>query len=174
MNPEVLLIIFVGVTAVALTLQSLAIWKTFRTVNRMAGQAEARLDRLERETDQIMAQVQSVAESFQPLVRVGEDLQGRGDELVRIIERRSADIDELIGELVDIGRRQAQKVDTAVSDTVDKFEEATDILQQDLIRPVVEISSFVKGMKTGLEYLLARRQRSAAPDERYPDEEMYI
>lgn len=171
MSPEALLIIFVGVTAVALSAQSWVIWRAFRSVNHLTERAEKLMDQLENEADEIVAQVRSVAESLQPIARMSEDVQQRADALVQMFDRRSEDLDALVGELIDIARHEAAKVDEAVTDTVDKFEEATGLIQQDVLQPVVEISSFVKGMKTGLEYLLNRRPRTSAPQQEAPSSE---
>jgi hypothetical protein len=85
---------------------------------------------------------------------------------------RVRDIDQLVGRLIEVGSIQAEKVDAVVSDTVGKFEETTAVVQQDIVRPVVEISSIVKGLKTGLEYLLSKKK--TGPDESYPEDELFI
>jgi len=79
-----------------------------------------------------------------------------------MFQERTADVDELISKLVDLGGQQAEKIDEVVSDTVTKFEQTTELIQQDILKPVVEISSLIKGLRQGLEYLFGRGKKEGA------------
>lgn len=173
MTTETLLAIFAGVTALAFLLQSLSLWWAHRAVTRLAGRMQAKVDKLESQAQRVMGQVNDLADGLEPLTRLSEDVRTQVDSLQQRFDRRAADVDALVGELLDVGRRQAAKVDDVVSDTLNKFEETTDSIQHDILRPVLEISSFVKGLRAGFDHLFSRRQTRPVT-ESYPEEEMFI
>ena len=90
-----------------------------------------------------------------------------------MFEARARQVDQLVEKLVDVGSKQADKVEEVVNDTVEKFEETTSIIQEDILRPVVEISSLIKGLRTGFDYLFAGKEKRAAA-EKYPEEDLFI
>ena len=173
MTTETLLYIFAGVIAAAMLLQAVSIWRAYRAVQDLAGHVQSKVDHLEVQTQRVMAQINEVATGLEPLAALSKDIQQQVDALQQRFDQRTQDIDSLVEELLMVGRKQAVKVDQVVSDTVDKFEETTSVIQQDILRPVIEISSFVKGLRTGFDYLFSRRETRPVA-ESYPEEEMFI
>ncbi len=172
MPTETLLIVFVAVTAAALVLQSVTAWRTMRTAGDLAQRVSRASDVLEKDAREIMAQLQKTAEGLEHLQRVLENLANRAGEAGTMLEKRAADLDRLGQLLVEVGNRQAAKLDEVVSDTVAKFEETTAVIQQDILRPVVEISSVIKGLRTGIDYLFSRRSNHAHRAD--PEEDLFI
>jgi hypothetical protein len=79
----------------------------------------------------------------------------------------------LIEEVIDLGREQVSKVDYLVTDTVQKFEQTTETIQKDVLRPAIEVSSFIKGIQAGIAVLFSRGT-SDNPAQTSSDEEMFI
>jgi len=173
LTTETLLAIFAGVTAAAFLLQAVSLWRTHRAVARLTVSIQAKVARLETQAQRVMGQVNDLADGLEPLTRLSEDVTVQVDSLQKRFDRRAQDVDELVAELLVVGRRQAAKVDDVVTDTLGKFDETSSAIQNDILRPVIEISSFVKGLRTGFDYLFSRR-RTRPVTERYPEEEMFI
>jgi hypothetical protein len=89
-----------------------------------------------------------------------------------MFDGRVRDVNALLETLTQVGSKQAEKVDEVVTDTVVKFEQVTEVIQRDIVRPVVEIASLLKGVRSGLEYLFSREPLRS--DEDYPDDELFV
>jgi hypothetical protein len=116
--------------------------------------------------------LKEVAASFEHLRLVSENIGSRFDEVTRMFDGRVQDVNALLGTMVDVGSKQAEKVDEVVTDTVMKFQQVTDVIQRDIVRPVVEISSLLKGVRSGLEYLFSKEPLPS--EEKYPDDELFV
>lgn len=173
MAAEGLLLVFVGVTALALTIQALSVWKYTRYLHRLSERLERRSQELEGEVRQVVQRFEQLADDFQPLTRVAEKVSLTVEELNQMVHDRARDLDAFVAEVMDLGRQQAEKVDFVVSDTVQKFQQTTEIIQKDLLRPALEISSFLKGIQSGLDYLLSKKPPRPAREE-YSEEELFI
>lgn len=173
MNPETLLSIVVLVAAGAFILQCLSFWLAFRKVRRVADHVNQQAEDLKRELTAITATTQELVESFKPLSGILEDIRSNAALLSQIIQERTRDLDQFAQEMVQVGRDQAAKIDYLVTDTVQKFEQVTDAIQKDVLRPALEISSFVRAIRSGLDYLFTHR-KSPPPRAQSSEEEMFI
>lgn len=169
MNAETLLIIFVGVTALAVLVQGFFAWRLLHSSRTLIGQITRSSQELEYEAKEITGQLQDVANSLTSLKTISETIQARTEEIDEMFQERTADVDELISKLVNLGGLQAEKIDEVVSDTVTKFEQTTELIQQDILKPVVEISSLVKGFRQGLEYLFGKNKKEEDTEPRGDD-----
>ena len=172
MAVETLLIIFAFVIMLSMAFQAFFFWRLADSSKRLVERLERVSSELETEAGDIVDQLRGIVASFEHLRHVSEGIEGRANEINQMFGERVQDIDQLVGKLVEVGSKQADKVDCVITDTVEKFEETTAVIQQDIVRPVVEIASLVKGLKTGLEYLFSKKQIS--PEENYPEDELFI
>lgn len=173
MSVEILLVFFVVVSAVAVVLQGLAMWRTSKAVGELAEKLEQRSSVLKENVQELVTRVEGVVESMEPLGRMAQDIEKHVDHIAEMVQQRAEDIDQFGKELADLGRDQASKFDFIVTDTVRKFEETTGLIQKDVLQPAVELSSFFKGLKAGVSYLF-NRQTPARPPESYPEDELFI
>jgi methyl-accepting chemotaxis protein len=169
---ETLLVLFVGVTAASLLLQGVFLVRLMASARRMSDRISTISRNLNRDTQQVVSQLQEVAASLDHLRRISENIGDRASEINLMFEERSKDVDQLVAKLAEVGDRQAANVDEVVSDTVEKFQQTTAIIQEDILRPVVEISSTLKGLRAGLGYLFARKSPQA--DQNDADEDLFI
>ena len=86
--------------------------------------------------------------------------------------RTTEEVDGLVKEVIRLGHEQAQRVDGLVTDTVEKFEQTSEVIQKDVLRPILEIGSFFKGIQSGLSFLLGRRGKKTGT--KSPEEELFI
>lgn len=173
MSVEILLVFFVVVSAVAVVLQGLAMWRTSQAVGELAGKLEQRTIVLKENVRELMTRVDGVVESMEPLGRMAQNIEKHVDHIAEMVQQRAEDIDQFGKELTDLGRDQASKFDLIVTDTVRKFEETTSLIQKDVLQPAVELSSFFKGLQAGISHLFNRQTRTRPP-ESYPEDELFI
>lgn len=161
MNLEALLLIFVGVTALAIVIQAVAVWKAARTTSAAVQHLRGMAEGLHKDVREVMDQVRGLAADVEQLKTVLENLGRRASEAGERMEARIQDLETLARELADVGRREAEKLDRVVDETVERVRQTTGIFQEDVLRPLVEIGSILKAVRTGLDYLFARRSDGA-------------
>jgi hypothetical protein len=91
----------------------------------------------------------------------GRRLARRLDEMQRAIDREiRPSLDNLsritrnLAEIADLATLQARRVDDVLADTVDKIEEATDMIRRVILRPLgplVDVAAFLKGLRRGVQ-----------------------
>lgn len=172
METELLLVIFVGVSALAFTVQCLAVWHASRAVKELSEKLTKQSTEMESKLTVVQDRLLEVTEELKPLGNMAQNVSRNVDEVTQTIRVRSEDIDLFLDEVVGIGREQASKIDYLVTDTVQKFEQTTETIQKDVLRPAIEISSFVKGLRAGLGVLFSGDR--SEPGDSGKDDEMFI
>ncbi len=173
MSPEALLIVFVSISAVALVCQSLAMWQTSRSITQVVQRLEHQSKEIEESAQEVLRRVQGVVEQMAPLGETAENLKTNIDLISGMVNERAQDLDQFVQEITEMSREKFSKVNYVVGDTVQKFEQTTEMIQEDVLKPAVEISSFLKGLKAGLTYLFDKKT-PVPPTESHPEEELFI
>ena len=86
--------------------------------------------------------------------------------------RTTEEVDGLVKEVIRLGHEQAQRVDGLVTDTVEKFEQTSEVIQKDVLRPILEIGSFFKG--SSRDYRSYWGGRGKKTGTKSPEEELFI
>ncbi len=95
-----------------------------------------------------------MAVSGRRLARRLDEIQDRVDRQLRPSLEQFARLSRNLAEISDIGVLEARRVDGLVADTIDKIEEATDVLRKLVLRPLgplADIMAFLRGVRKGLE-----------------------
>ncbi len=169
MNLETLLLVFVGISAVAFVLQCLSMWTAARSIAKTVQRLERETKELQGDARELIQRAQGIVESMAPLGRIAESLKANMDLISQMVKERAQDLDQFVQEMTEMGREQASKVDHVVTDTVEKLEQTTEMIHQDVLKPALEISSFLKGIKAGLYYLF--NKKTPPPTSKSPSEE---
>lgn len=172
MSADTLLVILVLTITVAVLLQAFAMWQAARAATQLVNRLDRQSRELEQEAREMLSRVRSIADRMEPLAEVAETVKTNVDSLSVLVKARAENVDAFIQEMAQVGREQALKIDHVVTDTVQKFEQTTEVIQRDVLRPALEVSSFVKGVRAGISYLF--NKRGSRPDETHSEEEMFI
>lgn len=157
---------------IALLAQVIVLGLTARDVRSLSRRIEARTRKLEADVRDLTDNMHEITENIKPLSELSDELGANVEEVSGLIQQRSRDFDAFADQILKVGREQASKIDYVVTDTVQKFEQTTEVIQRDILRPAREISAIVKGLRTGLNYLFSRHK---APDHSTPtEEELFI
>lgn len=173
MSLETLLLVFVGISAVALVLQSLSMWQAARSIAKTVQRLEQETKELQGDAHELIKRAQGIVESMAPLGRIAESLKANMDLISQMVKERAQDLDQFVQEMTEMGREQAAKVNYVVTETVEKFEQTTEMIHQDVLKPALEISSFLKGIKAGLYYLF-NKKTPPPPSKSHPEEELFL
>ena len=142
----------------AFVFQIIAVILTARSVQKAALQIESQSQELETILSRIQARLLEVSESLEPVRGIAEDLADNLAKVSETLQERAEQADAVIKEVMAVGQDQAAKIDYLVSDTVEKFEATTETIQKDLLKPAIEIASFIRGIRSGIDSLLSRRK----------------
>lgn len=172
LSAEFLLILFIGITALSMTLQAISVWRAARTVRKMAEELQQETRKLQAAVESVSTRLAQVSESLEPVRQLGDELNENVRFVMGAFRRTTEQVDELVNEVIRLGHEQAQRVDGLVTDTIEKFEQTSEVIQKDVLRPVLEIGSFFKGVQSGLSFLLGRRGKKTGS--KSTEEELFI
>lgn len=164
--------IFVVIAAVAIVLQTVILYALYKMARETAAKMEGVAGRLEAQTTPMLSTARSILEDAQPkLAEITSNLA----ESTANVRTHVAQLAEATGEIVEKARFHAARLDTLVSNTVDKIEVTTDLVQHSVITPVRRIHAIIQAVSAGLGFLRATRTRRKAENHNSNlDEEMFI
>jgi len=159
---EGLLTLFVGMTAVAIVTQAGVLIGIYIMSKRLSEQ----VDRLMKETREMMVPVRSIAENLRVasanLVEIG--LSAR-DQFRRVEAMVTS-----TGEALNV---QLARFDRVSQNVMDRINETAEVVQDSVVRPAREVAAIAKGLSRGFGSFLFRKSRSTV-DQARQDEELFI
>ena len=166
----ILILILVGLAVLMQAGAMVGIWLTVRKfpeqIEGIRADVKQRLDPL---TQSLQSVTEIVASSRDPLRTITANLA----EISQLLQTRSKDVDTMVADLVEKSRGQIQRLDQLVTGVVEKVENTATVVQRQVLVPVQEISAVIHGIRSGLEFLLARR-RASSVTEATQDEQLFI
>ena len=83
-------------------------------------------------------------------------LLGRIDRTAETIETRISNLDRFVGEMTGLVRDQANAISDLATNTTQRFDGVTDVVQKNLVHSILELGSFFKEVKPGLDRLFPK------------------
>lgn len=123
----------------------------------------------------IMPLLGDVKERLDQLKDVFENLQKTTENFVAVSEMvkgQAEKVNMTLQETTDRARIQIARVDEIVSDVVSKIQVTAEVIQQNILAPVREISALIRGVSCALQFLFGRRHSPI--DRAHQDEELFI
>ena len=170
-NVEVWVLAIALLAVFAFVFQIVAVILTARSLRHVTAQIERQSKDLEGTLSQVQSRLLEVSESLEPVRAVAQDFATNLGKMSETLHNRAEHADAVIKDLMSVGQAQAAKIDFLVSDTVEKFQETTDTIQKDLLKPAIEISSFIRGIRSGIDALFSRKKSA---EEKSGEEELFI
>lgn len=160
------------IAAGVFVLQVVAVIFAVVAVRKVAKQVEEESQKLEKALSTIRSRLIQLTDGLEPVRGVARDLALSMETLSEILQKRAAHADEFLDQAISTGQEQVAKVDYLISDTIEKFEKSTEMIQKDLLKPAVEISSIVKGIRSALGIIFPGKKRESSETSR--EEELFI
>jgi len=171
MSTETLLMVFTGVLALAVVIQTFLFFGIYRGIRQLKIDLDGVGNDLRRNAeivstrvDEGLTAVKSVTDGLKPVV----DKLADATEIVR---NRVAELDVFLAETTITARQEIQKVQDTIQSASQKAEQTLDQLRKSLLGPVTEINAFSRGIKVAIDVLFRRRR---SPSGSAQDEEMFI
>ncbi len=166
------LAIFVIVAAVAIVLQMVIMFALYRAMKQTAARVEGIAGRVEQQTAPVLILANAILEDAQPKVA---EITSNLAETTATLRAHVSQVAEATGEIVERARLHAARVDEFVGNTMDKLENATELLETRVLTPVRRVQAIISAVTTGLGFLRnSRGQRKARAARAGHDEEMFI
>lgn len=171
------LLALVVVIAALFVLQTIAVVALVFAMRRMSEQMSALMISMEEVTRNagpvLRTAREMMAESREKLALVSQNLV----EISQVSKQQVARLDGVLADVSDRLRLQVIRLDQLMSNTVARVEETTELVQNNIVKPVRELSAILAGVRTGVEYLLRRNRSRAdrpAPAQATQEEELFI
>jgi hypothetical protein len=152
---ETLLLIFIGVSTLAIVIQMCVLIA-------MAIAAKKTSAQVEQLATEIRTKALPAVETVQTLI---VDNKGKVEDIIDNLATASATargqivrIDATLNDVLDRARLQIIRADELTTSTMDKVEETTEILQHAVISPVRRLSGVMTGLSAGLGMFVAGRK----------------
>lgn len=161
---------FVAVTALAVVLQMAILAGMYLQVRQMN-------ERMTRLATDLHARISPILTKLDAMI---EDSQSRiasmvadAAEITHVARGQMVKVDRVFTEAVDRLRDQVVRADQILTGALEHIEEAGSQFRKSVWEPVQQATAFIKGVKSGLEFLRAQR-RSPERARAQQDEELFI
>lgn len=169
---DTLLLIFIGVSALAIVIQAAVLIAMYATTKKTGAQVE-------KLATEIRAKALPAVESVHWLIANNKD---RVEEIVANLATTTSTardqivrIDATLNDVLDRARLQVIRADEIASNTLDKIEETTEIVQHTIVTPVRRITGVLNGLSAGLGMFVAgRKARKNGGQRGVQSEDMFI
>jgi methyl-accepting chemotaxis protein len=171
---ENLIPLFVALTGAAVVLQAGLLAAMYLAMRKTSTRMESLAEEVKTKALPTLETTQSMLAEIRPKVEVIADNLMATSTVVRDEAQR---IDAAVNDLVDRARLQVIRADDMLTRTLDRVEETSEIVQKTVTSPVRHVSGVIKGVTAGLEFLIGSRGKNGGTrDARrpVPQDEMFI
>jgi hypothetical protein len=168
---DTLLIVFTGILAVAVLLQTLLFFGIYRSIRQMndwlstwSREMLRNAQNISSKVEEGVATIKSTAESFKPITQ----------NLVhasQIVHNRAVELDQFIGETTRTAQLEFMRIQDTFQLAMRRAEQAIETLRDSILTPINEASAVVRAVRTGVDVLFRRRR---SPSISAQDDEMFI
>jgi hypothetical protein len=162
---------FVIVAAAAIVGQAVVLFMLYRATKESANRMEGIVGRLEAQSAPILEAGRAILEDAQPKIAT---ITSNLAESTALVRAHVEDVGEATGEIVARAREQAARLDDLISNTVDKIEITTDVVQNSVLSPIRRIQALLHAVSAGVGFLRASSRRKSSGNSTEDDEEMFI
>jgi len=166
-----ILVVFTGILAFAVLLQSLlffGIYRSIRQMNEWLGVWSKDMLRnaqsMASKVEEAVSTLKSTAESLKPITQ----------NLVhstQIVHSRVVELDQFIGETTRTAQLEFMRIQDTFQLAMRRAEQAIETLRDSILAPINEASAVVRAVRTGIDVLFRRRRN---PSVSAQDDEMFI
>lgn len=169
---NLVLTIFVGVTAIAFVGQLFLLFGLSKAVKESSERLENSANRMEQRVAPVLATAQAILSEVQPRI---SEITTNLAEASATIRSQVTGMAEAAGEIAERMRMQSVRLDEMVRSTADRVEQTTDFLQNTVITPVRRVQAIVQAVNAGIGFLRRNRASKKGPQlAMEEDEEMFI
>lgn len=169
---DILLLVFTGILAFAVLLQTLLFFGIYKSIRRMSVMLDGLGRDLLRNAEIVSSKVEEGLANFKNFT---DSLKPATQNLVsttQIVHDRVIDIDNLLAEVMDNARLEMARVQDTIRIASRRAEEAIEVVKTSILAPVNEIGAIARAVRVALDVLFRRRRNPSTTSAQ--DEEMFI
>ena len=171
-NSNTLLLIFVGATAVAVTLQMVILFLLYKAVSQSAAKVASLAVQVQERAIPVLDSTATILEDAQPKI---SEITANLAETSAMIRERTEHISLATGEVIERARLQVVRLDELVTNTAERVEQTTEFLQNTVFAPVRRVQAIIQAVAAGLNFFRrSRKMGKVHPVAMEEDEEMFI
>jgi transcriptional regulator with PAS, ATPase and Fis domain len=159
MNESTLLMIFIGVSSLAIVIQAVILAGMYAATKKTSAQ-------IEKLAEEVRTKALPAVESVQMMI---VDNKGKVEEIIDNLtvvtttaRSQLVRIDATLNDVLDRTRLQVMRADELATSTMDRIEETTEIVQHTIISPVRRINGVLSALSTGMGMFVAGRRAQKA------------
>ena len=168
---DTLLMIFTGVLAFAVVVQTILFWGIHKAIRQMSSQLDGigkdllrNVEIVSAKVDEGVATIKAMADGLKP---IRDNLANATD----IIHKRITELDAFLAEAMDMARSEIRRIQDAIQSATQKAEQTLELVRKSILAPLGEISAVTRGLRVAIDVLFRRRRH---PSSSTQDEEMFI
>lgn len=177
-NNETLLVIFVGLTGVALMVQAIIMLVSFFVVRKTINTMQSEFQELKTNILPILATSKETLEkSKEMLDRVApkiESVAADAADMARTVKQQTQEFQVVAAEILDRVHRQTSRVDNMFTSVIDGVEHTTNVVAETVSRPVRQATAMLAGAKAFLTALATGPRRQQSRAEVITDQDMFV
>jgi uncharacterized protein YoxC len=169
-NESTLLVVFVGITGLALVVQAIVMLVAFLTVRKTIVSLQSDVQELRTTAMPILARTRETLDRVAPKIEsVATDVA----DLAHRLKEQSVEFEAVASEILARVHRQTSRVDNMFTGMVDGVEQASNLVVDSVTKPVRRITAMLAGAKAFFTVLATGRR----PDQRVDvvaDQDMFV
>ena len=169
-----LLTIFVGIAAVGLVVQSIALAVAASFGAKLLKKVDDIADHVDQKVSPILSKTNALMDELTPKMRtisenveqVSYTVRAKADEIAATVTEINRTVQEVNVTVQDANLRtrgQLARVDNMVTDALNTTHEVSHSIQEGIRKPVRKVAAIIEGLKAGLETLAAKSPFAKRP-----------
>jgi hypothetical protein len=169
-NETTLLVVFVGLTGLALVVQAIVMLVAFLAMRKTIISLHADVQELRTTAMPVLVKSRETLEKVAPkLESVATDVA----DIAHILKRQSVEFQAVAGDILERVHRQTSRVDNMFTGVVDGVERASNVVVDSVIKPARQVSAMLAGAKAFLNVLATGRRPNRQADI-VADQDMFV
>jgi hypothetical protein len=169
-NETTLLVIFVGITAVAFAVQAIVMLVAFFMMRKAVKGLQGDVQELRTTAMPILSKSRETLEKVAPKI---ESVSADVAEIASMLKRQSGQFQVVAGDILDRVHRQTSRVDNMFTNMADGVEHASNVVVDSVGKPVRQLTAILAGAKAFFN-VLATGRRHNQQAEVVADQDMFV
>lgn len=166
-----LLRIFIAVTTFAVVVQAGILIGLYLAVRKSTAKMEAIATEVTSKTLPTIENLQSLLVELRPKI---ETLTTNVAEASTTVRNQLGRIDATLTDALDRTRLQVIRADELLNRTMDKVEDASEMVHKTVVSPLRHVNGFMNAISTGVEVFIGQKRRHPKNGAGVPQDEMFI
>jgi methyl-accepting chemotaxis protein len=152
---DTFLVIFIGILAVAVLMQTVLLLRTFLYVRKMSESLLPTIHKVAKKAEIALEKVSEIADNIKP---AAQKIADSAD----IVHNRVVEIDDFLGEVVEKSRQEIAEIQDTLHEVTQRAQEAVGTLSDNVLLPINRINALTRAVKVAAGVFFHRRGKAAA------------